>query len=54
MSRWLFRLFFGALVELVRSALVRASYRIPEPCRECVDLLLRRIEEDLRHELGML
>jgi len=53
MSRWVLRLFFRALLEVVRSALVRASYRLPEPCAECVDQILRRIEEDLRTELGM-
>jgi len=53
MSRWLFRLYFRALLEVVRAAIIRASYRMPDPCKQCVEILLRRIEEDLQEELGM-
>lgn len=53
LARFVLRLVFRVLVEVVKSAVVRGSFGLPAQCRECVALILQRVEEDLRAELGM-
>lgn len=53
MRRWILRLLFAEVLEVVRSVLIRSSFRMPPECRDCIATLLKMAEDALREELRL-